>query len=48
MTAETLAREISALIADKAARAALSQHSLSLGAGTGPDTIDLLMEPNPK
>ena len=48
MTAETLAREISALIVDKAARAALSQHSLSLGAGTGPDTIDLLMEPNPK
>ena len=48
MTAETLAREIGALIADKAVRAALSKNSLDLGVGTGPDTIDLLMDPNPK
>ncbi len=48
MTAETLAWEIKALVVDKAARAALSQHSLALGVGTGPDTIDLLMEPYPK
>ena len=48
MTAETLAREIDALIADKPGRAALSKYSLDLGIGTGPDTIDLLMDPNPR
>jgi UDP-2,4-diacetamido-2,4,6-trideoxy-beta-L-altropyranose hydrolase len=44
MTPGELAAAIAKLIADRAARAALSERSLALGAGTGPDMIDLLMD----
>ena len=45
MTPGALALAIAKLIADRTARIALSERSLALGAGTGPDMIDLLMDP---
>jgi len=44
MTPAALAAATAGLIADPAARRALSERSLALGAGTGPDLIDLLVE----